>query len=181
MFLGFVTGAPPSLPSRLSQYERLLEPVAGSAEFHEPTLVHHAVDDGRRKLVVGEDRAPPAELDVGGEYHAPPLVAVRYDLVQEPRLGHVGEQPVERPPPAWPCRGAAPAARPARTSRGSPPRSRRSRGRWPCGSCRAPSGLCSIEHAHWRAFFLCANLGVPMEFVGPWLIFGQQVDLLVKE
>lgn len=61
--------------------------------------MHHAVDDGRRKLVVGEDRAPPAELDVGGEYYAPPLVAVRYDLVQEPRLGHVGEQPVERPLP----------------------------------------------------------------------------------
>ena len=27
------------------------------------------------------------------------LVAVRYDPVQEPRLGHVGEQPVERPLP----------------------------------------------------------------------------------
>lgn len=91
--------------------------MAGSAELHEPAVAHHAVDDGRRELVVGEDRAPSAELDVGGEYHAPPLVAVRYDLVQEPRpvhveghvaelvqdqeprLGHVGEQPVERPLP----------------------------------------------------------------------------------
>lgn len=65
-------GAPPSLPSRLSQHERLLEPVAGSAELHEPAVVHHAFDDGRCELVVGEDRAPSAELDVGGEYHAPP-------------------------------------------------------------------------------------------------------------
>ena len=80
-------------------------------------MAHHAVDDGRRELAVGEDRAPPAELDVGGEYHAPPLAAVRYDPAQgprpvhveghvaepvqdqEPRLGHVGEQPVERPLP----------------------------------------------------------------------------------
>lgn len=65
-------GAAPSLPSRLSQHERLLEPLAGSAELHEPAVVHHAFDDGRRELVVGEDRAPSAELDVGGEYHAPP-------------------------------------------------------------------------------------------------------------
>lgn len=91
--------------------------MAGSAELHEPAVVHHAFDDGRRELVVGEDRAPSAELDVGGEYHVPPLMAVRYDLVQEPRpvhveghvaelvqdqeprLGRVGEQPVERPLP----------------------------------------------------------------------------------
>lgn len=91
--------------------------MAGSAELHEPAVVHHAFDDGRREFVVGEDRAPSAELDVGGEYHVPPLMAVRYDLVQEPRpvhveghvaelvqdqeprLGRVGEQPVERPLP----------------------------------------------------------------------------------
>lgn len=46
--------------------------MAGSAELHEPAVVHHAFVDGRRELVVGEDRAPSAELDVGGEYHAPP-------------------------------------------------------------------------------------------------------------
>lgn len=40
--------------------------MAGSAELHEPAVVHHAVDDGRREFVVGEDRAPSAELDVGG-------------------------------------------------------------------------------------------------------------------
>lgn len=61
--------------------------------------MRHTVDDGRRELVVGEDRAPPAELDVGGEYHALSLVAVRYDLVQEPRPVHVDEQPAERPLP----------------------------------------------------------------------------------
>lgn len=82
-------GAPPPLPSRLSQHEGLLEPVAGSAELHEPAMVHHAVDDGRLELVVGEDRALPADLDAGGEYHAPSLVAVRYDLVQESRSVHV--------------------------------------------------------------------------------------------
>lgn len=86
------------------------------------------------------------------------LVAVRYDPVQEasPRPRRrarsrtrpgPGASPWPRrraagraPPPAWPCRAAAPAARSAGTSRGGPPRSRRSRGRWPCGSCRAPSG-----------------------------------------
>lgn len=62
-------------------------------------MVHQAVDDGRHELVVGEDCAPPAELDVGGEYHAPPLVAVRYDLVQEPRPAHV-EGPLHRALPA---------------------------------------------------------------------------------
>ena len=63
--------------------------MAGSAELHEPAVVHHAVDDGRLELVVGEDRALPADLDAGGEYHAPSLVAVRYDLVQESRPVHV--------------------------------------------------------------------------------------------
>lgn len=91
--------------------------MAGAAELNKPAVVDDAVHDHGGELVVREDRAPPAELDVGSEYHVPPLVDVRYDLtqeprpvhveghvaelvqVQQPRLGHVGEQPVERPLP----------------------------------------------------------------------------------
>ncbi len=87
--------------------------MAWPAELHEPAVVHDPVDDRGRQLVVGEHRAPPRELDVRGEYHAPPLVALGYNLVEQPRpvhveghvaelvedeqprLGHVGEQPVE--------------------------------------------------------------------------------------
>lgn len=71
--------------------------MAGSAELHEPAVVHHAFDDGRRELVVGEDRAPSAELDVGGEYHAPPPIAVR-DLVQEPRRAVISASGTPRRP-----------------------------------------------------------------------------------
>jgi hypothetical protein len=114
-FFGFRHGpAGASLPSRLPEHQALLQPVARPTELHEPAVVHDAVDDRRRELVVGEDGAPPAELDVGGEYDAPPLVALGYHLVerprtvhveghvaelvqdQQPRLGHVGEQPVQR-------------------------------------------------------------------------------------
>lgn len=59
--------------------------------------MHDAVDDGHRELVVHEEGVPPAELDVGGEYHAPSLVALGYHLVQQPRAvdveGHVAELP----------------------------------------------------------------------------------------
>lgn len=114
-YFGFRHGpAGSSLPSRLPEHKALLQPVARSTELHEPAVVHDAVDDRRRELVVREDGAPPAELDVGGEYDAPPLVALGYHLVeqprpvhveghvaelvqdQQPRLGNVGEQPVER-------------------------------------------------------------------------------------
>lgn len=103
-------GAPPSLPSRLSQHERLLEPLAGSAELHEPAVVHHAFDDGRRELVVVEDRAPSAGLDVGGEYHAPSPIAVR-GLVQEPRPAAISasgtpRRPCGRARGPSPCGGA---------------------------------------------------------------------------
>ena len=87
--------------------------MAGTAELDQPAVVDHAVHDRRGELVVGEHRAPAAELHVGGEHYAPPLVAVRYDLVEQPgavhveghvaelveheqpRPGDVGQQPVE--------------------------------------------------------------------------------------
>ena len=71
--------------------------MAGSAELHEPAVVHHAFDDGRRELVVGEDRAPSAELDVGGEYHAPSPIAVR-GLVQESRPAAISASGTPRRP-----------------------------------------------------------------------------------
>lgn len=71
--------------------------MAGSAELHEPAVVHHAFDDGRRELVVGEERAPPADLDVRGDYHVPPLIAVR-DLVQEPRRAVISASGTPRRP-----------------------------------------------------------------------------------
>lgn len=114
-FFGFRHGpASSSLPSRLPEHKALLQPVARAPELHEPAVVHDAVDDRRREPVVREDGAPPAGLDVGGGYDAPPPVALGYHLVeqprpvhveghvaelvqdQEPRLGHVGEQPVRR-------------------------------------------------------------------------------------
>lgn len=106
---------PAPLASVTREHERLVHAVARPVELDQPAVAHDAVDDRRRELVVREDGAPPAELDVGGEYDAPPLVALGYHLAgqprpvhveghvaefvqrQEPRLGHVGEQPVERP------------------------------------------------------------------------------------
>lgn len=115
-FFGFRHGpAGASLPSRLSERQALFQPMARPTELHEPAVVRDAVDDRRRELVVREDGAPPAGLDVGGGYDAPPPVALGYQLAQrprpvhveghvaelvrdqQPRLGHVGEQPVERP------------------------------------------------------------------------------------
>ena len=57
--------------------------MAGPAELDEPAVVHDAVHDRGRELVVGEDRAPPAELDVGREYHAPSLVALGDHLMEK--------------------------------------------------------------------------------------------------
>jgi hypothetical protein len=51
----------------LAEHERLAHAPAGSGEFDEAAVVDDAVDDRGGELVVGEDRAPFAELDVGGE------------------------------------------------------------------------------------------------------------------
>lgn len=48
-------------------------------------MVDDAVDDCRRHLVVAEHRPPLAELDVGGDDHAPLLIAVAHHLEQQSR------------------------------------------------------------------------------------------------
>ena len=88
--------------------------MARAPELDEPSVVDHPVHDRGGKLVVREDRAPPAELHVRREHYAPPLVRIGYhlveqagavhvernvaELVQDEHLGppDVGHQPVER-------------------------------------------------------------------------------------
>ena len=83
-------------------------------ELDEPAVVHDAVDDRRREPFIGEVGTPPAGLDARRECRASPPVALGHHLVQlprpihvkgdgaelvqdqQPRLGHVGEQPVQR-------------------------------------------------------------------------------------
>lgn len=48
-------------------------------------MVNQPVDGGRGQLVVPQHRAPLAELDVGGDDHAPLLVAAAHHLEQQPR------------------------------------------------------------------------------------------------
>lgn len=124
-------------------------------------MAYAAAGDRRREPVVREDGAPPAGLDVGGGYHAPPLVALGYHLVQQPRpvhveghvvelvqdqqprLGYVGEQPVRR---ALPLGLAQPRHQPgrlpeprgvARRRRGDPERA-------------AVTGLVKVRWCGWR-------------------------------
>lgn len=47
-------------------------------------MVHDAVDDRGGHVAVSEHLAPPSELQVRGEHHAPLLVGIRDDLEQEP-------------------------------------------------------------------------------------------------
>ena len=102
-FSGFVTGALTTLPPRLAQHEALLEPVAGPAELDEPAVVYDAVDDRGSQPVVSEHRAPPAELDIGGEYDAPPLVALGDHLIEKPRPVHVEGRVAELIQDEEPC------------------------------------------------------------------------------
>lgn len=50
----------------------------------EPAVVDETVNDGGGDVVVTEDGAPPAELDVGGYYEAGFLIGVSDYLVEEP-------------------------------------------------------------------------------------------------
>ena len=78
-----------------AEHEGLADAVALSGEFYEPSVVDDAVDDRGGEFVVGEDRAPFAELDVRGEDDAPPFVRVGDDPVEQPGPvdveGHVAE------------------------------------------------------------------------------------------
>ena len=75
----------PSLDSRLPEHQRGIHPPARAVELDQPSMVDQPVDRGGGELVVAEHRAPLAELDVGGDDHAPLLVAAAHDLEQQPR------------------------------------------------------------------------------------------------
>ena len=86
LFSGFTTSGEGAVPAPLTfrpaHHEGLLEPPALPAELDEASVVHDAVDGGRRQVRVAEHRPPLAELDVGGDDHAPALVRGGHDLVQ---------------------------------------------------------------------------------------------------
>lgn len=60
-----------------------------AGELDQAAVVDDAVDHRRRHLVVPQDRAPLAELNVCGDDQAVPLVAVRHPLEQQPRAVEV--------------------------------------------------------------------------------------------
>lgn len=74
-----------------AEHERLADAVAGAGEFDEPSVVDDAVDDRGGEFVVGEDRAPFAELDVRGEDDAASLVRAGDDLVEQAGAVDVAE------------------------------------------------------------------------------------------
>ena len=51
-------------------------------ELHEPAVVHDAVDDRGRHMVVSEDRPPAGELQIRGDHDRLPLVGVGEALLR---------------------------------------------------------------------------------------------------
>lgn len=72
--------APPRPPPSLQRHERGVHAPVGFGELNEATVVDDAVDYRRHELVVGENRAPLRELDVGGDRRRPSLIAARDHL-----------------------------------------------------------------------------------------------------
>ena len=68
----------------LSGHEGVLAAVGSALETDEPAVVDGAVDERGGHVLVAQDAAPSAELDVGGVDDAPCLVGIGYDLEQEP-------------------------------------------------------------------------------------------------
>lgn len=66
-----------------------------SFELHEPAVMHDAVDDRSRHLVVPEDRSPAGELQVRRDHHRLALVGVGEDLEHEPRPVGIKRQEAE--------------------------------------------------------------------------------------
>ena len=66
-----------------------------SFELHEPAVMHDAVDDRSRHLVVPEDRSPAGELQVRRDHHRLALVGVGEDLEHEPRPVGIERQEAE--------------------------------------------------------------------------------------
>ena len=79
----------------LSGHEGVLAAVGSALETDEPAVVDGAVDERGGHVLVAQDAAPSAGLDVGGVDDAPCLVGIGYDLEQEPAAflvdGHVAE------------------------------------------------------------------------------------------
>lgn len=79
-FSGFVTGAPPPLPSRLSQHERLLEPVAGLREICiDPVRAPLAYEEFRLKEYMRERDGTWVDEIPDGNDHS--IDAVRYAMM----------------------------------------------------------------------------------------------------
>lgn len=98
IFFGLGVGVPAGcvlLVLGFAEHECLADAVALSGELDKSSVVNDAVDDRGGEFVVGEDRAPFAELDVRGEDDAPSLVAAGDDLVEQSGAvdveGHVAE------------------------------------------------------------------------------------------
>ena len=68
-----------------AEHERLADAAAPPGELEQASVAHDPVDDRGRELVVRENRAPFAGLDVRGGHDAPPLVTARDDPVEQPR------------------------------------------------------------------------------------------------
>ncbi len=54
-----------------------------ATEPDDPSVMHDTIDDRGGHVSVAEHLAPPSELQVRGEHHAPLLVGIRDDLEQE--------------------------------------------------------------------------------------------------
>ena len=77
-----VTGSPDvSSLFRLS-HQGVAVAVRLATEPDDPSVVHDAVDDRGGHVAVAERLAPPSELQVRGEHHAPSFVGIRDDLEQ---------------------------------------------------------------------------------------------------
>lgn len=77
-----VTGSPDvSSLFRLS-HQGVAVAVRLATEPDGPAVVHDAVDDRGGHVAVAERLAPPSELQVRGEHHAPSFVGIRDDLEQ---------------------------------------------------------------------------------------------------
>ena len=139
-----------------AEHERLADAVAGAGEFDEPSVVDDAVDDRGGEFVVGEDRAPFAELDVRGEDDAASLVRAGGDLVEQAGAvdveGRVAEFVEDEQigfgdvlgqgrgcRRVWPCPVGARGRRWEETRRPCPCRRRACPARWLGGSCRVRS------------------------------------------
>ena len=79
-----VTGNPDGSSRFRLSHQGVAVAVRPATEPDDPAVVHDTVDDRGGHVAVAENLAPPPELQVRGEHHAPFLVGIRDDLEQEP-------------------------------------------------------------------------------------------------